>query len=66
MAYSDNPILDFELHDAQQSRRLQMRPVCANCDEHIQDDYFYLINGEAICQNCLDADYRKETDNYTF
>ena len=59
MFYSDNPVLDYEHYDAEQNRRLEELPVCADCDEHIQDETAYYINGEWICEDCMDA-YRRE------
>ena len=56
----------WEVHERDQERRLAELPVCADCGNPIQDDHFYLINDEAICPNCLEAGYRKETENYIF
>lgn len=64
MFYSDNPHADFDRWDADQERRLKRLPVCADCGEPIQDDHYYDINGEAICPECLDVNYRRETDDY--
>lgn len=50
MLYSD---------DAEQNKQLARLPVCADCDEPIQDEFAYYINGEWICENCMDA-YRRE------
>ena len=41
--------------EAEAESWLQKRPVCADCDEHIQDEKAYYINGEFICVNCMDA-----------
>ena len=51
-------------HDAEQDRWLQERPVCCWCDEHIQDDHYYLINDEACCPECLESYFRKEVDDW--
>lgn len=59
MPYTDNPIADFDAWDADQNKRLARLPVCADCDEPIQDEFAYYINGEWICENCMDA-YRRE------
>ena len=59
MPYTDNPIADFDAWDADQSKRLARLPACADCDEPIQDEFAYYINGEWICENCMDA-YRRE------
>ena len=59
MYYTDDPIADFNDYDAEQNRRLEEMPVCADCDEHIHDETAFYINGEWICENCMDA-YRRE------
>lgn len=64
MFYSDDPILDAERHAAEQDRELDALPKCDYCEEPIQDDFFYYINGECYCSTCLDNHFRKATDNY--
>lgn len=59
MIFTDDPARDFERYDAEQEARLAKRPVCADCDEHIQEDEAYYINGEWICERCMDS-YRRE------
>jgi formylmethanofuran dehydrogenase subunit E len=46
-------------HEAQQERRLAELPVCADCDNHIQTESAYYINGEWICESCIEA-YRQD------
>lgn len=46
-------------HDLEQQRQLERMPVCADCDEHIQDETAFYINGEWICENCMDS-YRRD------
>lgn len=53
--YTDDPIADFDAYDAEQNRRLAKLPICADCDEPIQDEFAYYINGEWICERCIDA-----------
>ena len=64
MFYSDNPVSDFERHDAEQERKLERLPICSECGERIQSDTLYLINDETICPECLEANYRKCTDDF--
>ena len=59
MPYSNDPLADFDAWDTEQNKRLAQRPVCADCDDPIQDEFAYYINGEWICENCMDS-YRKE------
>ena len=57
--YSDDPLADFDRYDEEQNKWLERRPVCVDCGEHIQDETAYYINGEWICEDCMDS-YRKE------
>ena len=62
MYRTDNPVADFERHDREQAKRLAELPVCDICDNHIQDDHYYLINGDNICPDCMETHFRKEVD----
>ena len=62
MFYSDDPVRDFERHDAEQERRLSMLPVCDYCDEAIQDEQYYEINGDCVCEECLDLYFKKDVN----
>lgn len=59
MFYSDNPLADFDRWDAEQNKRLEQLPVCADCDNPIQDYEAFYIHGEWICESCMDS-YRRE------
>lgn len=60
MAYrTDDPIADFERWDADQNRRLAQLPECDKCEEPIQQEKAHYINGELLCEHCLE-DHRKE------
>jgi len=62
--YTDNPVADAERYAAEQEAKLDRLPVCCYCDEPIQDDFYYEINGENICECCLDRFFRKSVDDY--
>lgn len=64
MPYSDDPVRDFEQHDREQAKWLAKLPKCGICGEPIQDEHMYLINDEFVCPDCLDRDFRKDTDDY--
>lgn len=59
MFYSDNPVRDAERYQAAQDELLKSLPICADCDEPIQDETAYYINGEWICRRCMEA-YERE------
>lgn len=57
--YSDDPLADFDAWDKHQNKQLERLPVCMDCEQHIQDETAYYINGEWICQACMSA-YEQE------
>lgn len=61
---TDDPVEDFLQHDAEQERELDRLPVCCECDQPIQDEYFFEINGEPLCEQCLNENHRKRTEDY--
>lgn len=63
MAWTDDPIADFMAHDAEQERKLEQLPRCSECDEPIQDDFCYEINDELVCENCMEMNHKKLTEN---
>lgn len=54
----------FEKHDAEQHKMLQELPVCEYCRNEIQDDFYFEINDEAICEECLKEHFRKAVGDY--
>lgn len=51
-------------HDSEQEAELQKLPECEYCGHKIQDDHFFLINDEAICEDCLNDNFRRAVDDY--
>lgn len=60
---SDNLNRDCDNYDRAQAKALAKRPRCSECDNPIQDDFCYLINGELICEECL-SEYRRSTEDF--
>lgn len=56
--YSDDPARDAARHDAERQRQLDNLPCCCYCDEPIQDEYAYLIDGEWVCEECMNEQFR--------
>lgn len=57
MFYTDNPELDFMRYDAEQQAQLDRLPRCEECEEPIQGDFCYEVNGSYICENCLNDNH---------
>jgi formylmethanofuran dehydrogenase subunit E len=58
LMFSDDPIRDYDRHEAEQERRLAKLPVCDDCGEPIQD-YYFEIHDDVLCPDCMEA-YRKD------
>lgn len=68
MFHSRDWVPDYaELHDryeAEQQRQLDRLPKCEYCGETITDDFLYDLNGDIMCEKCLNDNYRKPVDDY--
>lgn len=53
--YSDNPIADFNRWDEENTDWLNSRPRCYYCEEPIQTDACYVVNGHKYCLDCSEA-----------
>ena len=56
---TNDPIRDFELYDAEQEEKAEKLPRCSCCGEPIFDDYFYRIDDEIYCEDCLNNEFRE-------
>lgn len=63
MVWTNNPIADAERYTAKQEEALERLPKCGWCDKPIQDEECYLIEYEAVCQDCLDTFFKVRTED---
>lgn len=61
---TDDPAADFDRYDAEQQKQLEKCPKCSMCCEYIQDEHFYEINDEVICEECIKDNFRKNVEDY--
>jgi formylmethanofuran dehydrogenase subunit E len=54
----------YERHEREQERELNKLPVCSNCEEPIQDETAYYIDGEFICLACMAQNYEVRVEDY--
>lgn len=50
----------WEIHEANLERALEKLPVCDYCERPIQDEHYYYINGENICEKCLRYHFKRD------
>ena len=58
--YTDDPVADASAYDAELARLEKELPVCCYCNKPVADDYYYEINDEVICEECLRMHFRRE------
>ena len=63
MYRTDDPIADFDRWDREQAEHEERLPHCAICGEAIYEKY-YVIEGEIICEDCLETNYAYDVDTY--
>ena len=49
----------YMAHEREMEQRLARRPVCSYCEQPIQDDFFYEIDCEKVCPECLELHFRR-------
>lgn len=54
----------FVMHDMKQAKWLAKLPRCCCCDEPIQDDFLYDIDGDLYCEDCMRKEFMKYVDDY--
>lgn len=61
-----DPLDDFNRLDAEQARMEARLPVCEGrkCGKRIDEDFYYEIEGEILCEDCMNRRYRKYTEDY--
>lgn len=58
--YTDDPIADHAAYEAELARLEKEVPVCCYCNRPVMDDYYYEINDEVYCADCLDRHFKRE------
>lgn len=61
--YSDDAERDFFRHDMEQERQRARLPICEGkrCGKRIDEDDYYDIHGEILCEKCMKLRYRRYT-----
>ena len=54
----------WKSHDAEQQKQLDRLPRCSECERPIQEEFCYEVNGELVCDECMNNNHRKWVDDY--
>ena len=61
---TDDPERDFDRLDMEQARQEARLPLCEKCGRKIHDDFYWEIDDEIYCENCMNDRFRKYTEDY--
>lgn len=55
----------WEYAERERERRLARLPVCEGfrCGKRIQDEDYYDVDGEILCEECMKRKYRRKTED---
>ena len=56
-----DPLQDFHSYEGEREREFEKRQACHLCKKTIADDYCYFIDGDYVCEDCLEEFYQIET-----
>jgi len=62
MLFTDDPVADYDRYCNEQQKELDRLPECGECGEKIMDEYCFEVNGEYICEHCMEENHRKSVD----
>lgn len=61
---TDDPLRDFDRYDAMMADREAKLPQCDRCGEPIDDDVYYEIDNEILCEKCMHDMYARSTEDW--
>lgn len=61
MIRTDNPLADFNANEWEKEKALAELPKCDLCERPI-DDHYYNINGEIVCEECLEKNFKQAVE----
>jgi uncharacterized CHY-type Zn-finger protein len=62
--YVPDNLEQFNIHSQEQEDALEKRPLCSWCRQRIQSEHLYNIDGDLVCQTCING-CKEDTDDYT-
>ena len=58
--YTDDPVADAEAYYNELARLEELVPKCSKCKQPVPEDFYYLIDDEVFCAECLDKQFKKK------
>ena len=61
---TDDPLRDFARYDAMMADREAKLPQCEDCGNPINDDIYFNVEGEFLCEKCMHERYARNTEDW--
>lgn len=61
---TDDPLRDFDRYDALMAAREAQLPQCERCGEPVDDDIYFEIDNEILCEKCMHDMYARNTEDW--
>jgi hypothetical protein len=61
---TDDPLRDFDRYDAMMADREAKLPQCVDCGNPINDDIYYEVDGEHLCEKCMHDRFARNTEDW--
>ena len=61
---TNDPDRDFDILDLEQERRRARHPYCDDCGERIDDEHYFDVDGDILCEECLKDRYQRFCADY--
>lgn len=59
-----DPLEDFDRYDMAQAQYEAKLPQCEKCGKHIQDEIYFEIGNEILCEDCVIDIYGRSTQDW--
>lgn len=59
-----DPLADLNRLDQEEADYLEKLPLCEKCGRRIDEDNYFEVDGEILCESCMNERYRKRTEDW--
>ena len=61
---SGDPLDDFDRYDMARAQYEAKLPQCEKCGKTIQDELYFFVNNEILCEDCMIDEYGRSTQDF--
>ena len=59
-----DPERDFDRYDRMMASRDARLPICDKCRQRINDEIYFDVDGDILCERCMHDEYARSTEDY--